>query len=130
MEIHVTRRCSVCVDLAEPVPGPRTVTYRACLYRVIGPINTRIGGHVYPKPIPGDHHREATREPFPSDVEERDALLDGGIERDSVAIISGLSGDEMLESTLGWTTCSMRISNGCSESGSEKHHPIVIQIVR
>ena len=55
-------------------------------------IHAGSGGCVYPKIVPGDHHRETTREPLPSDVEELNALLNGGIERGSVTIISGPSG--------------------------------------
>jgi circadian clock protein KaiC len=55
-------------------------------------IHSGSGGRVYPKLVPGDHHRETTREPLPSDVDALDALLDGGIERGSVTIISGPSG--------------------------------------
>jgi circadian clock protein KaiC len=55
-------------------------------------IHSGRGGHVYPKLVPGDHHRETTREPLPSDVDGLDALLNGGIERGSVTIVSGPSG--------------------------------------
>lgn len=55
-------------------------------------IHTETGGHVYPKLVPGEYYRETTREPLPSDVEELDELLHGGIERGSVTIISGPSG--------------------------------------
>lgn len=55
-------------------------------------IHSGRGGHVYPKLVPGDHHRETAREPLPTDVEELDELLNGGIERGSVTIISGPSG--------------------------------------
>lgn len=55
-------------------------------------IHSGIGGQVYPKLVPGDHYRETSRDPLPSDVEELDALLHGGLERGSVTIISGPSG--------------------------------------
>jgi circadian clock protein KaiC len=50
------------------------------------------GAHVYPKLVPGDHHNPVERTLLPSDVENLDRLLDGGIERGSVTVISGPSG--------------------------------------
>lgn len=50
------------------------------------------GGHVYPKLVPGDHYRDRSREMMPSDLDELDALLHGGLERGSITIISGPSG--------------------------------------
>ncbi len=55
-------------------------------------IHDGTGGHVYPKLVPGDHHRETTRDQLGSDIDELDALLKGGIERGSVTILSGPSG--------------------------------------
>ena len=50
------------------------------------------GVHVYPKLVPGDHHQSGERTPLPTDVENLDTLLSGGIERGSVTVISGPSG--------------------------------------
>jgi circadian clock protein KaiC len=50
------------------------------------------GAQVYPKLVPGDHHQSGERTPLPSDVTNLDRLLDGGIERGSVTVISGPSG--------------------------------------
>ena len=50
------------------------------------------GGVVYPKLVPGDHHRESSREVISSGVEGLDELLHGGLERGSVTVISGPSG--------------------------------------
>lgn len=50
------------------------------------------GGQVYPKLVPGDHHRTTSREQLPAGVEGLDELLGGGLERGSVTVISGPSG--------------------------------------
>lgn len=55
-------------------------------------LQTGSGAMVYPKLVPGDHHRETSREPLPSDVAGLDGLLDGGLERGSVTIVTGPSG--------------------------------------
>jgi circadian clock protein KaiC len=55
-------------------------------------IHASSGGHVYPKLVPGDHHREHDRAQLPSDVPALDRLLGGGIERGSVTVVSGPSG--------------------------------------
>jgi circadian clock protein KaiC len=50
------------------------------------------GARVYPKLVPGEHHKEHTRGQLSSDIPELDRLLGGGIERGSVTVISGPSG--------------------------------------
>ncbi|TSD15289.1 recombinase RecA [Haloglomus irregulare] len=55
----------------------------------------RIGGDgltVYPSLVPGDYDREFTSETLSSGVDELDSLLGGGIERGTVALITGPSG--------------------------------------
>ncbi|SDM56565.1 circadian clock protein KaiC [Halogranum gelatinilyticum] len=55
-------------------------------------IRSGTGGHVYPKLVPGDHHRESSREQLSSGIDELDALLGGGVEQGSVTVVSGPSG--------------------------------------
>lgn len=55
-------------------------------------IHAGTGGHVYPKLVPDDHHREYERTKLPSNVPHLDDLLNGGISRGSVTVISGPSG--------------------------------------
>ncbi|MFB6183897.1 MAG: ATPase domain-containing protein [Haloarculaceae archaeon] len=50
------------------------------------------GLHVYPVLTPGDHRAEFTTEAMSSGVPELDALLDGGIERGTVTVLSGPTG--------------------------------------
>ncbi|WP_081606149.1 ATPase domain-containing protein [Haloferax volcanii] len=61
-----------------------------------GPHAVRIdGGHgmrVFPRLVPGSHHREFTIEPLSSGIDDLDALLGGGIERGSITLVSGPSG--------------------------------------
>jgi circadian clock protein KaiC len=55
-------------------------------------IHADSGARLYPKLRPGDHYRETSRDRLPSDVPGLDDLLQGGLERGSVTIISGPSG--------------------------------------
>jgi circadian clock protein KaiC len=50
------------------------------------------GISVFQKLVPGSHHRDHDMEPLSSGVDELDAILNGGIERGTVTIISGPSG--------------------------------------
>ena len=68
------------------------------------------GARIYPKLVPGDHHRVTDREPQPSGIEELDSLLHGGIERSSVTIISGPSG-------VGKTTTGTHFLQAAAERG-------------
>ena len=62
-------------------------------------IENDVGARVYPKLVPGAHHRERRRELLPADVAELDDLLSGGIERGSVTLLTGPSG--VGKSTIG-----------------------------
>ena len=53
---------------------------------------TGSGLEVYPRLVPGDFEREVTGERVGSGVDGLDALLEGGIERGSVTVLSGPSG--------------------------------------
>jgi len=75
-------------------------------------IHTGTGGRVYPKLVPGDFHRETSRETLPSGVDGLDALLHGGLERGSVTIISGPSG-------VGKTTTSSYFLQASAERGEK-----------
>ncbi|RDZ43697.1 recombinase RecA [Haloferax sp. Atlit-19N] len=61
-----------------------------------GPHAMRIDGdrgiRVFPRLVPGSHHREFAIEPLSSGIDDLDALLGGGIERGSITLISGPSG--------------------------------------
>jgi circadian clock protein KaiC len=50
------------------------------------------GISVFPRLVPGSHRREHDMRPLGSGVGELDTLLDGGIERGTVTVISGPSG--------------------------------------
>ena len=50
------------------------------------------GIEVYPVLVPGDHDATFATETIPSGVENLDALLDGGIERGTVSVLSGPTG--------------------------------------
>ncbi|MGB9957599.1 ATPase domain-containing protein [Haloferax prahovense] len=61
-----------------------------------GPHAMRIDGsrgiRVFPRLVPGSHHREFAIEPRSSGIDDLDTLLGGGIERGSITLISGPSG--------------------------------------
>jgi len=73
-------------------------------------IHSGSGGRVYPKLVPGDHHRQTTREPLGSGVDGLDELLHGGLERGSVTIVSGPSG-------VGKTTTGSHFLQASAERG-------------
>ena len=53
---------------------------------------TDVGLRVYPELRPGDHRAEFVAEALSSDIPEMDELLDGGIERGTISVISGPTG--------------------------------------
>lgn len=73
-------------------------------------IHSGTGGHVYPKLVPGDHYQDHERTQLPSDVPELDDLLNGGIERGSVTVISGPSG-------VGKTTAGSQFLQAAADRG-------------
>ncbi len=73
-------------------------------------IRSGAGGRVHPKLVPGDHHRVTSREPLSTGVDGLDKMLNGGLERGSVTIISGPSG-------VGKTTTGTNFLQAAAERG-------------
>jgi len=65
---------------------------------------------VFPALAPSDHHGTFTAEPISSGVAEVDDLLDGGIERGTVSVISGPTG-------VGKTTLGTQFVNAAADRG-------------
>ncbi len=68
------------------------------------------GMTVYPALVPRDHHGAFTAEPISSGVPEVDDLLDGGIERGTVSVVSGPTG-------VGKTTLGTQFVNAAADRG-------------
>jgi circadian clock protein KaiC len=73
-------------------------------------IRAGAGGRVYPKLVPGDHHRDRERTQLPTDVPALDRLLQGGLARGSVTVISGPSG-------VGKTTTASQLLQAAARRG-------------
>jgi len=74
-------------------------------YRIAGD-----GMSVYPALVPGDHHTTFTAESISSGVPEVDNLLNGGLERGTVSVISGPTG-------VGKTTLGTQFMNEAADRG-------------
>lgn len=78
-----------------------------------GPHSMRLTGHgmeVYPRLVPAAHGREFIPEMIPSGLPELDQMLEGGISRGTVTIISGPSG-------VGKTTLGMQFMKEAATRG-------------
>jgi circadian clock protein KaiC len=78
-----------------------------------GQHSIRLTGHgmeVYPRLMPGAYAREFTAEALPSGVAELDEMLNGGIERGTITILSGPSG-------VGKTTLGMQFVREAAARG-------------